>query len=81
MTDETDRTEQPGHDWQATYGNCLRCGSRLTDEGDQEFRIGGSSGASHLFLGNLADLGEDKMALDLLSCPTCGMVELRVPRG
>jgi DNA-directed RNA polymerase subunit RPC12/RpoP len=81
MTDQIHKTEQPGYDWQATYGNCLRCGSQLQDEGDEEFRVGGSSGVSHLFLGNLADVGEDKMSLDLLSCPTCGMVELRVPRG
>jgi len=36
MTDQIHKTEQPGYDWQATYGNCLRCGSQLQDEGDEE---------------------------------------------
>jgi hypothetical protein len=72
-------TTADGYDWQATYGNCLRCGAQLQSTGTEEFRVGGTGGAAHLFLGNLAELGEGKIRLELLYCPTCGMVELRSP--
>jgi hypothetical protein len=58
---------------------CLRCRSTLRDEGPIDIRVGGKSGGWGLLLGQWADVGENLLRLDLLSCPTCGHVEFRVP--
>ena len=59
--------------------DCLRCGSRIELVGVQEFRTGGSTGATHFFLGQWAELGEGKLPLELFVCPACRHVELRAP--
>lgn len=58
---------------------CLRCRSTLRDEGPIDIRVGGKTGGWGLLLGQWADVGENLLRLDLLSCPTCGHVEFRVP--
>lgn len=58
---------------------CLRCKRELTSLGTPAFRIGGSSGAAHLFFGNWAELGESTVELEVLACDSCGHVELRLP--
>jgi len=60
---------------------CLRCDVELRDLGPAEFRIGGTSGGWKLFFGDWAELGEDMVTLDLLACPTCRHVELRLPEA
>jgi hypothetical protein len=63
----------------ANYGNCLRCGEPLNAVGVEEFRVGGTSGGWKLLFGELAELGEDKLEFEILACPKCRKVELRVP--
>ena len=58
---------------------CLRCGAQLESMGTEEFRTGGTSGGWKLLFGEWAELGEDKMPLDVRVCPTCRQVDLRVP--
>jgi hypothetical protein len=58
---------------------CLRCGGTLTSMGTEQFRIGGTSGGWKLLFGELAELGEDMLTLDLYACGACRRVELRVP--
>ncbi|HEY7131792.1 MAG TPA: hypothetical protein VH440_06040 [Candidatus Limnocylindrales bacterium] len=58
---------------------CLRCGSELESAGITEIRTGGSSGATHFFLGAWAELGEGKLAVEILHCRTCRHLELRAP--
>ena len=58
---------------------CLRCGATLQSLGVHEFRTGGSTGAAHLLFGQWAELGEDKLAFEILACSACRHVELRLP--
>jgi hypothetical protein len=47
--------------------------------GIEEFRVGGTAGGWKLLFGELAELGEGKLSLEVFACATCGKVELRVP--
>jgi hypothetical protein len=58
---------------------CLRCGAELGSLGVEEFRVGGTSGGWKLLFGELAELGEGMLKLEVRACPSCGQVELRVP--
>jgi hypothetical protein len=64
---------------EAGADTCLRCGNHLTSMGVQQLRIGGSSGGWKLFFGELAELGEDMLPLEMLACNSCRRVEFRVP--
>jgi DNA-directed RNA polymerase subunit RPC12/RpoP len=67
-------------DWPVeTADKCLRCGEPLYSFGEQEFRLGGTSGGWKILFGEWAELGEDMMGLEVLACQKCGKVELRVP--
>jgi hypothetical protein len=58
---------------------CLRCGTELQAMGVEEFRTGGTSGGWKLLFGEWAELGEDKMPLDVRVCPNCRQVDFRAP--
>lgn len=58
---------------------CLRCGSPISSDGIHEFRTGGSTGATHFLLGQWAELGEEKVTLEVFACRQCRHVELRIP--
>jgi hypothetical protein len=58
---------------------CLRCGQDLENLGVEEFRVGGTSGGWKLVFGELAELGEGKLTLEVRACQSCGQVDLRVP--
>ncbi len=60
-------------------GACLRCGGPLSSIGVEQFRIGGTSGGWKLLFGELAELGEEMLALEVFACQTCRRVDLRVP--
>ncbi len=62
-----------------TNDPCLRCGRPLSDWGVVEFRTGGTGGTIKLLIGELGELGEQKLALDLRYCTACGQVDLRLP--
>jgi hypothetical protein len=67
-----------GYEPQKTGESCLRCGAELVTVGVQEFRTGGTSGAwSALF--DIAHWGEGVLGFEILACPECRRVELRVP--
>jgi hypothetical protein len=59
---------------------CLRCGARIAPRGVVELRTGGSTGATHFFLGEWAELGEGKLPVEIYSCSRCGHLELRTAR-
>ncbi len=59
--------------------SCLRCRRELVSLGSPTFRIGGTSGAAHLFFGSWADLGESTVEFDVFACDSCGHVELFLP--
>jgi DNA-directed RNA polymerase subunit RPC12/RpoP len=61
------------------YGDCLRCGEQLELIGIESFRVGGTSGGWKMMFGELAELGEGMMDLEVFACPECRKVELRVP--
>jgi hypothetical protein len=65
---------------QAAPDACLRCGGDLQSYGVEELRTGGSSGGWKLIFGELAELGEDVIPLELLGCAACGTVEFRLPQ-
>jgi len=58
---------------------CLRCGAELAEVGIEEFRTGGTTGGWKLLFGELAELGEDKLQLEVRACTSCRTVDLRVP--
>lgn len=60
---------------------CLRCGASLSFVGLEEFRTGGTSGGWKLVFGELAELGEEKLPLQVWACERCRRVEFRVPGG
>jgi hypothetical protein len=59
--------------------SCLRCGSTIASLGVESFRVGGTSGGWKLLFGELAELGEDTVNVELLGCSTCGHIEMRQP--
>ena len=61
------------------YGECLRCGRPVELMGVESFRVGGNSGGWKLLFGELAELGEGMLDLEVFACPYCRKVELRVP--
>lgn len=63
----------------AAPDTCLRCGYPLQSIGVEEFRVGGTSGGWKLIFGEWAELGEEKLALEVLACQNCRRVEVRVP--
>jgi hypothetical protein len=60
---------------------CLRCHSPLTSMGVEQFRVGGTSGGWKLLFGELAELGEGMLSLELLACQSCRQVEFRSAMG
>ena len=58
---------------------CLRCGTELQSIGTEQFRVGGTSGGWKLLFGEWAEVGEEMLTLEVLACPSCRKVELRVP--
>ena len=58
---------------------CLRCGTALQFVGAEQFRVGGTSGGWKLLVGEWAEVGEEMLKLDVLACPSCRKIELRVP--
>jgi len=65
----------------ATRGpdECLGCGATLSSMGTERFRTGGTGGGWKLLFGEWAELGEEMLPLEVLACPSCRRVELRVP--
>lgn len=59
--------------------DCLRCGSRVVDQGTWDLRTGGTSGGWSVLFGGWADLGEDTVRLAVTACPSCGHLEFRAP--
>ena len=60
---------------------CLRCAAGLRDLGPAEFRVGGTRGGWKLLFGEWAELGEDMVTIDLLACPKCRHIEMRLPES
>jgi len=58
---------------------CLRCRGPIQSMGVEEFRVGGTTGGWKLLFGELAELGEGMLRLEVFACASCGKVELRVP--
>jgi len=64
---------------QPTGGTCLRCHAELHSLGETDLRTGGSRGAWKLIFGEWAELGEGMMRVELLACPRCRRLELKLP--
>ena len=62
-----------------TVETCLRCRAPLQSLGETDLRTGGSRGAWKLIFGEWAELGEGTMKVELLACPQCRRLELRLP--
>jgi hypothetical protein len=72
--------DQSGQGSAGTRDDCLRCGGALTSMGVETFRTGGTSGGWKLLFGELAELGEDMIPLEILACSNCRRVEMRLPQ-
>ena len=47
--------------------------------GVQQFRVGGTGGGWKLVFGELAEMGEGMLPIELFGCVACGNIELRRP--
>ena len=63
----------------ASGERCLRCGAELHSLGETDLRTGGSRGAWKLIFGEWAEIGEGTMRVELLACPQCRRLELKLP--
>jgi hypothetical protein len=72
--------DQTGLGSDRTGDSCLRCGGVLTSMGVETFRTGGTSGGWKLLFGEMAELGEDMIPLEVFACRNCRRVELRLPQ-
>ena len=54
---------------------CTVCDTEMISLGQVPVRVGGTSGGWHFLFGELADLGEDVMPLDVYRCESCRRVE------
>jgi hypothetical protein len=54
---------------------CVNCQVSLQRLGQLPVRVGGSSGAWHLLLGEWADMSEGVLSLDAYRCPQCARLE------
>jgi hypothetical protein len=59
---------------------CAACGAALQSYGVEQFRVGGTGGGWKLLFGELAEVGEGMLPLEVLACTSCRRVELRVPQ-
>jgi hypothetical protein len=55
---------------------CLRCRNPTAYFGHVPVMTHGSSGAARLFLGQLAEVGEQNWQIDVYRCGHCGHLEL-----
>lgn len=55
---------------------CFLCKSQMQSLGAIPIRVGGTSGGWHLVFGELADLGEKTLTLDVFRCNQCRRVDL-----
>ncbi len=75
-----DDRDGPAVEPQYDLNSCLRCGTPLESMGVEEFRVGGTSGGWKLLFGELAELGEGQVPLEVWGCPRCRTVEFRLPQ-
>ena len=54
---------------------CSACNTPMESLGQVPVRVGGTSGGWHLLLGELADVTESVLPLDVYRCPRCKRVE------
>jgi hypothetical protein len=73
--------DQSGQGSAGTGDSRLRCGGVLTSMGVETFRTGGTSGGWKMLFGELAELGEDMIPLEILACGNCRRVEMRLPQS
>jgi predicted RNA-binding Zn-ribbon protein involved in translation (DUF1610 family) len=55
---------------------CPSCGGELQFAERADFRVGGTSGGWKLLFGELAEIGEGMIPLNIYVCPQCGRIEL-----
>jgi hypothetical protein len=59
-----------------TSKKCTACGGATVSIGQIPFRTHGSTGMGKLFLGDWAELNEEKVPIDIFRCETCGHLEM-----
>ena len=77
MSDRTIGTNAPGR--VTPDDRCVACDGPLRLLGIERFRTGGTSGGSKLLFGELAELGEETLALEVRVCDRCRRLDLRIP--
>jgi hypothetical protein len=58
---------------------CLRCGETMTPAGVEQIRVGGTGGGWKLLFGELAEVGEEMIPLEMHVCTNCRKIEFRQP--
>ena len=60
-------------------GICPNCKTEMSLAGELQFRVGGSTGAAGLLLGQWNQLSEQLQPFSVFHCPTCGRIDLYEP--
>ena len=55
---------------------CSRCGAVLEDYGIQKLRIGGVGGEWSYIVGDIAEIEQGTLPVQIYICPKCGKIEL-----
>jgi hypothetical protein len=72
-------TSEPTSGIERASDACLRCGSPLESMGVEMFRTRGITGGWKMLIGELGELGEAVIPLEILECGRCRRVEFRLP--
>lgn len=55
---------------------CARCGTVLEDYGIQKLRIGGVGGEWSYVIGDIVEIEQDTLPVQVHICPECGKIEM-----
>jgi RNA polymerase subunit RPABC4/transcription elongation factor Spt4 len=55
---------------------CSRCGTALEDYGTQKLRIGGVGGGWSYAVGDIMEIEQETLPVQIHICPECGKIEL-----
>jgi len=71
--------DAPANSYDHSTMNCLRCQHPLRSAGQHAFVTGGSSAGAKFFFGQLAEMGEKNVALEVYACDHCNHIEFFNP--
>lgn len=60
---------------------CSNCQTPMALVGEEDLRVGGTTGFGGMLLGNFNQMSEHILSLEMYRCETCGKVDFYMPAG